>query len=373
MAKKTRKKGKTVKPKRRNWFFGLTSRVLMMIVAGLLILSYASIVVNPAKVWLISLVGIFFVPLSIVNLFLLLWAIKRRSKSFLIPLLALFPAFFFVGRYAQIDTEEKRTERLSDIGETLKVISYNVGRFALDDNGLESRSECADSIFAYIGSQDADIICLQEFHTDNVAKVKAYLKSKMPGYRSEYYLFPSGKGAFGNVTLSRLPVKGKGVLKFENSANLAIYTDYSAYGRDFRIYNCHFESYNISMSGMVRALTNKDGAVFAETGNKMKRSITRRPKQVDKVFDDIEKCPVEAFVCGDFNDNPMSYTYYRMTRGRKDSFVEAGHGFGATYSALWPMLRIDYVLFPERYKAVSNTIPRIAFSDHYPVIASIGL
>ena len=79
----------------RNRFFGLTSRVLMLIVAGLLILSYASIVVNPAKVWLISLVGIFFVPLSVLNFILLLWALKRRSKSFMIPLLALLPAFFF--------------------------------------------------------------------------------------------------------------------------------------------------------------------------------------------------------------------------------------------------------------------------------------
>ena len=51
----------------RNWLFGLTSRMLMLIVAGLLILSYISIVINPAKVWLISVAGILFVPLSIVN------------------------------------------------------------------------------------------------------------------------------------------------------------------------------------------------------------------------------------------------------------------------------------------------------------------
>ena len=105
----------------------------------------------------------------------------------------------------------------------------------------------------------------------------------------------------------------------------------------------------------------------------MKRSITRRPKQVDKVFSDIENCPVDAFVCGDFNDNPMSYTYYRMTRGRKDAFVESGHGFGATYADLWPVLRIDYILFPDKYMSVSHRIPRIPFSDHYPVVAEISI
>lgn len=69
----------------------------------------------------------------------------------------------------------------------------------------------------------------------------------------------------------------------------------------------------------------------------------------------------------------MSYTYYRMTRGRKDAFVEAGHGFGATFATLWPMLRIDYILYPESYRALRHDIPRIPFSDHYPVVTEIRL
>ena len=78
---------------------GVTSRLMMTIAAGMLVLSYASVVVNPAKVWLISLLGLLFVPLSFLNLILLLWALKRRSKSFLIPLLALLPSLIFLGRY----------------------------------------------------------------------------------------------------------------------------------------------------------------------------------------------------------------------------------------------------------------------------------
>lgn len=358
----------------RNRLFGLTSRVLMLIVAGLLILSYASIVVNPAKVWLISLVGIFFVPLSALNLFLLLWALKRRSKAFLIPLMALLPSFFFVGRYVQVDTESEREERLAAAGaDQVKVISYNVGRFSLDEDEALSRHACADSVFSFIMSQDADIICLQEFHAEDMNDVKSYLAGQLKDYSAEYYMFPTEKGGFGNVTLSRIPSSGKGVLKFDESANLALYTDYVHGDRRFRVYNCHFESYNISVSGLMRALSSKEEGVFAKAGNKMKRSITRRPKQVDRVFADIENCPVEAFVCGDFNDNPMSYTYYRMTRGRKDAFVEAGHGFGATFATLWPMLRIDYILYPERCRALRQDIPRIPFSDHYPVVAELEL
>ena len=353
-------------------FFGITSRVLMLIVAGLLILSYLSVLVNPAKAWGFSFLGLAFVPLSVANLVLFLWAIKRWSRSFVIPLLALLPSLFFLGRYVQLSSGEM--EPVQD--PELKIVSYNVGRFALHDSklGIVSRSQCADSIFTFLRSQDADVICLQEFRISDVNKVRSYLNRKMKGYRADFYLFPMSNGsAFGNLTLSRLPVKGKGKLKFDESANLAIYTDYEVEGRRFRVYNCHFESYNISLPGILRGLLHADKTVFSEAGNKMKMSITRRPKQVDKVFSDIEKCPVEAFVCGDFNDNPMSYSYYRMTRGRKDSFVEAGEGFGATFAGVWPLLRIDYVLLPDRFKAIEHQTPRLKFSDHYPVVTTIEL
>lgn len=355
--------------------FGITSRLLMLIVAGLLILSYLSILINPARVWLISLVGLLFVPLSLLNAFLLLWAVKRLSKSFVIPLLALLPAFFFVGRYVRIDTEEERSERMAAEGERLKIVSYNVGRFALEDKaaGIDSRAECVDSVFSFLKSQDADIICLQEFRVPDADKVKSYVNRYMKGYNAEYYMFPSSSGAFGNITLSRIPVKGKGKIKFDESANLAIYSDYQYAGEQFRIYNCHFESYNVSVSGLLRGLVQRDSLLIYSTGDKMKRSITRRPKQVDKVFEHIEECPIETFVCGDFNDNPMSYTYYRMTRGRKDTFKVAGNGFGASFASMWPMLRIDYILCPKKYAPVTHSTPRIPYSDHYPVVSQIAL
>ena len=236
--------------------------------------------------------------------------------------------------------------------------------------GVANKQQCADSVFAYLKAQDADIICLQEFYLSK-ANVKSYVRKHLPGYHIDYYLFEGKWGSFGNVTLSRIPVLSKGVVKFEESANLAIYTDHRVGERRFRVYNCHFESYNISFTGMVRAFFRDAGEAFSEAGNKMKKSISRRPKQVDKVFANIEDCPYEAFVCGDFNDNPMSYTYYRMTRGRKDAFVKAGEGFGATYARLWPLLRIDYVLVPDRFKARNCEVHRVGYSDHYPVVAEI--
>ena len=357
----------------RNRFFGLTNRVLLLIAALLLVVSYLSMVINPAKLWLMSLAGLMFVPFLLLNLFLLVWAFMRRSKAFVIPLLAIIPAMFFLGRYAHFRGDEEPPLVAQD--KVLKVVTWNVGRFSLSQSssGVSGFEQCADSVFAYIREQNPDIVCLQEFKIKDSRRIKQYLKKKMPGYHSEYYVFTGSNGSTGNLTLSRLPVRNRGVVKFDGGTNLAIFSDYEYAGKVFRVYNCHFESYNISFSGIARAMMRQDKEVFAETGGKMKRSISRRPKQVDQVFNDIESCPVESFVCGDFNDNPMSYTYCRMMRDRQDTFVEAGDGFGATYSRLWPMLRIDYVLCPKSCTVVTHETPKVKLSDHYPVITEIAL
>ena len=102
----------------------------------------------------------------------------------------------------------------------------------------------------------------------------------------------------------------------------------------------------------------------------MRRGITQRPRQVEEVMKDVDECPVRSVVLGDFNDNPLSYTLYRLSRGRKDSFVQAGKGFGATFRHLWPLLRIDYILYPRDLQVVSYEVPKVKYSDHYPVIAT---
>ena len=93
------------KPKKKyGLFFGITSRTLMAISAGLLLLSYLASYVNPAKAWFMTIFGLLYAPLLILNTFLLVWALFRRSRSFLIPLIAIAPSIFIIGKYfRQID------------------------------------------------------------------------------------------------------------------------------------------------------------------------------------------------------------------------------------------------------------------------------
>ncbi len=348
--------------KKHGWFSRFTFGTAALILAGLLALSYLSVLVNPAKAWFFTLFGLLFIPLVLLTLLFFIWALVRRSRMTGLLVVMLLPAVFLIGKYYQYKGVEPEREP------TLKIVSYNVGLFA---HGKESdRLVLADSVAAFLRKTDADIICLQEFYLPNTLNMDAWFRSHFPDYRAEYYVLTGENGHAGNVTLSRRTVLYKGKIDFEKSTNLALYTDLQLDSTVLRFYNCHFESYNISLSGVIKSLGHKTDEVVEDTGRKMRRSITQRPRQVDAVMRDVDECPVRSVVLGDFNDNPLSYTVHRLSRGRSDSFVKAGKGFGATFRSLWPLLRIDYILYPRDLSAVTCEVPKVRYSDHYPVIAT---
>jgi len=350
MAKKAQNK--------RHWLSRLSFGTVSLVFSVLLLLSYLSIIVDPAKAWFFTLFGLLFPLVFPITLGLFVWSLVRRSSMRGMLLAVLLPSLFFMGRYFQFSQPEPGQDA------SLKLVSYNVGLFAHGPARMD-RLELADSVSQWLCRQDADLICLQEFFLPLDVSPDRWLRKHFPGYHADYYVFSGKNGQFGNVTLSRRSVKDKDKINFEKSTNLALWTDVQLDSARVRIYNCHFESYNISLPNLVK----KDGAV-EETERKMRRSITERPKQVATVLEDIDHAPVRSVVLGDFNDNPLSYTYYRLLRGRRDSFVRAGKGFGATYRSLWPLLRIDYILYPKDLEAVSYHCPHVKYSDHYPIVSS---
>lgn len=338
----------------------------MIISAALLLVSFFSMFVNPAKAWFMTIFGLFFFPLLLCNLVLVCWAIFRRSSAVVIPLMALLPTAIMFGKFFQFRSSGVEAE------DGLKIVSYNVGRFVSPDGEMrQDIKACTDSVFNFLRNENADIICLQEFYMKNPGRVKAFLEEKMKGYGVEYYVNVDARGCYGNVTFSRYPALGKGKIDFDHSSNLALYSDYMIDGERVRVYNCHFESYSISLSRLATSLEKDYHSAVLATEEKMRKSIVRRPRQVESVMRDIEGCNYEVIVTGDFNDTPMSYTYWRLSRTGRDSFVDAGSGTGYTFYKLRPFLRIDYILFPESYRAVIHKVIHKNFSDHYPVEAVI--
>lgn len=343
---------------KKNWLTSLSFGSIALVLTVLLVLSYLSVAVPPEKAWFFTLFGLLYPVVLPATLVLFIIALVRRSRTRLVLAVALLPSLFIAGRYIQLSAPKDASQP------TLSVVSYNVGLFAHGPEGI-GRLALADSVARYVNGLDADIICFQEFYLPPDVSIDAWLGRHFPGYKAYYYMRTEKNWRSGNVILTRNGASAKGKVVFEKSSNMALWADVQLDAATMlRIYNCHFESYNISLPALVQ----RKSAV-EETERKLRHSITERPRQVAKVMAGIDQAPVHSIVVGDFNDTPLSYTYFRLLRGRKDSFMRAGKGFGATYSALWPLLRLDYILYPGELRATSHRIEKVKFSDHYPVIA----
>ena len=342
---------------------GFLFKLMAVLSAAALMLSYLSMFFNPVEFPALLFFGMYYVPLLLLNLLLLVVALLRMRLSFFIPLVALVPSLFIIDRFVKSGSDEE--EALSG---GIKVLTYNLGRY--DGGGRKVTSnESVGGIRRFMVEQDADIVCLQEFAVKDTSSLGLYL----PEYPYMARHLFNGKRAFGNVTLSKYPIVRSETMAFAGSRNLSLITDIDIDGRTVRVYNCHLESYSISFTALVKRLFHKDGFTdeVVQVHGRMREATLRRAEQVASLLQSESDSRYPNIVCGDFNDTPVSYTYQRLVKTKKDSFVEAGAGFGGTYSLLWPMLRLDYILFPREYVSGRHETFRVPWSDHYPVSVNI--
>ena len=365
MAGKRRKSGNKKAPTGRSpWPLALLFRLALILAAGMLVLSYLSVFINPSIVSFPLFFGLYFIPILFVNVFLLILGMFRRSGATWITFFALLPSLLFADMFINWGESSKEDEGLS-----LKIMTYNVGMFAHNKN--KDREDVMGEIAEFTDENRPDIICFQEFYIKDTSLIRV-LFNEYPYKSCHFYKLKSGS-RFGNITLSRFPIKESGKITFKGSTNLCIYSDIDHYGRDVRIYNTHLESHSISFTSLVKRISHSEkmSDELVEVHDKMAYTFKRRSRQVDTIATHSSASNIPAVICGDFNDTPMSYTYHILSNGREDTFKESGKGMSATYGSLWPMLRIDYILYPSEWWSMSHRTPKVKWSDHYPVIAEL--
>lgn len=353
--------------KRKFSVFSLIFRIVLIIGAAALFLAYISIFINPTKLWFPSFFGLYFIPIVGLNLILLVVATIRRSKSAFVPLISMLPILLFANLFLGINNEEAQEYQ----GREAVFISYNLGMFSADQKKTP-RNITKENILKFISQENPSIACFQEFNTPDTASLRKMFRA-YPYIHYHFYKLRNNE-FFGNLTISKYPIISKGNISFKKSTNLSIYSDIKIGEKTVRVYNCHLESYNISFTSLVKKYRSKHEdfpAELIEVHGRMRGSNAKRAEQVEEVLKNIRESDYLSIVCGDFNDTPMSYTYHRLSKNRKDTFLEAGKGFSATYSTFWPMLRIDYILVPTPFEVASHKVHKIPYSDHYPVVTKI--
>ena len=238
----------------------------------------------------------------------------------------------------------------------LSVMSYNVRSF----NRFKwlDISNAPKEIAAFITKESPDIISFQEYAIDLA-----------PTFKDYPYLFftPYTKnGKVGSCIISKLPLYNPQPVLFTESENGGMYVDF-LYNKDtLRLYNIHFESLGLNLKD-----TLLDSHYSKKIRSKINEVFTIQQSQILQVKKIMNWSVFPGIICTDLNNNAFSASYRTLSKGMKDSFLDKGDGFGATYQFSYFPLRIDYILIDPVIKTISFKTHSVKLSDHKPISVSI--
>jgi vancomycin resistance protein VanJ len=103
------------------------------------------------------------------------------------------------------------------------------------------------------------------------------------------------------------------------------------------------------------------------------RTTAARQRQIDDALRWLAQEQGPLILAGDFNTPPAGHVYQQFRDRYRDAFLESGLGWGYTFPARLPLLRIDYVWHSPHWEAVSARVGAPGASDHRPVFAELAL
>jgi endonuclease/exonuclease/phosphatase family metal-dependent hydrolase len=303
-----------------------------------------------------------FMPLFFLanGLFFLYWAIQFKKRMILSGLVLLVGITFFNKFYKFTAKEFQASDK------DFTVMSYNVRLFNVFK--WLDRDDIPDTILEFINNQNPDILCIQEFSTSAAIDLKVY--------PYKYVLMEGEQIKTGQAIFSKFPIIDQGHIVFPHSNNNVVYADIKK-GKDIiRVYNMHLQSIKISpevgeISENIDAINQKKSKYLF---NRISKAFKQQQEQA-AIFKEHEKeCKYPIIICGDMNNSAFSYVYRNIKGKLKDSFEEAGKGFGATYKFKYYPARIDYIFADETMEVKQfESFSDFQNSDHFPIMAKLSM
>ena len=256
---------------------------------------------------------------------------------------------------------------------TLKVMTYNTHAMMIGENLAAKKS-----MLNYINNQDADIVCLQEVlvYKNPERLTLPALREAMSNYPYTYYDFKhyNSKRQFGNVVFSRYPLTNKKTIRYESRSNISSQCDVLVDKDTIRLMVNHLESYRLVKEDLQFDTLSVEEIKNSSLIHKLQHAGKLRHKQAREVKQSIRQSPHPVVVVGDFNAIPLSYVYWKIRFGLRDCFLNTSFGqLGNTYKKGQIGIRIDYILCSRKLTPIKCEVDRVKYSDHFPVIATIGL
>ncbi|TDQ29338.1 endonuclease/exonuclease/phosphatase family protein [Zeaxanthinibacter enoshimensis] len=328
-------------------------RIITIVISSLLLLSCLTPYV-PVR-GLLSFFGFVSlgVPLLVLTnlLFFFLWLL-RKKRILIMPLTALVLGYFLLGSFFQFRFKEKPIAE-----EDLSILTFNAHGF---NNGYRKiKRENVDlEIIDFVNSMGPDIVCFQEYdrrQTENFRQYP-YKHVYLEPYRSAQAIF------------SKYQIVETGSLDFPETGNNAIYADILYKKDTIRVYNMHFQSFQVIPSR--RLLTYK---YSGRALGKLSDAFPKQQQQAELLKAHSREVSYPVIISGDLNNTQFSNVYRTVAKDMTDTFDEAGTGYGRSYNFRYFPLRIDFILADEHFEVRAHKNFNVKLSDHFPVMASFKL
>ncbi len=343
-----------------------------------LLLSYAASYINPTTFSPLAFAGLSYPVIFAVNLaFIIFWLIVKWKYA-LISILFIAIGWNSVGRLIEFHTQKSPDKNTKYI----KTISYNIQNLVKEStiSTKHIRDFSNESkILKFLKEEKPDVVCLQELLYDRKGfkEFPAELGKQIGCryfYSENYYPKNDNKKLDAIAVFSKFPIINNGFIKYKQKT-IAIFADIVTSEDTIRVFNLHLASLhfrNEDYRFISEMDIQKKRDEFRKGSGKILRKINyafqKRGFQTLIIEGALAQSPHPVIICGDFNDTPESYTYRKISKGLTDAFVESGSGFANTYAGkLFPVLRIDHILYDKSYSSINFTRHRILLSDHYPV------
>jgi endonuclease/exonuclease/phosphatase family metal-dependent hydrolase len=363
---------------------------LNVVALAVLLMSCLAAYIEPTQYWQLSFIGFAFPVVLIVNVLFLIGWVLAWNRFVWVSLIAIILCWGFIHKTFAFNFGEDNDEK------GIKLMTWNVKAFDLYN--WSHNTETRARMMALIKKENPDVLCLQEFYTNNqLFHNLEYIRDtlgfkycyfppavellKYPRSRLQKSLWRSGplNQQWGVATFSKFPIADTGKINFGKTlSNACIYTDLEVNGKRIRLYNAHFQSIHLGNHdyAALDTLEEKKETSWHSVKSimhKMKLAYTHRSIQADAVAGNMKAFEGTKMICGDFNDVPVSYTYHAVCQNLQDAFVKKGVGFSATFSNKLSFFRIDYTLLDPSLQINSYRVVHKELSDHYPVIISFNL
>jgi len=351
-----------------------TFRFINSLVLVVSVSAYLSVLVSPEYFWLSGFISMLIPFCIIINVFFVfLWWWRKRWYA-LYSLFVLIIGFPFW--QASISLGGIWKENIDTTKNSLSVLSYNVREFDVYQQ-RDNKYSITKNTIGWIKNDTSDIKCIQDFYNAESAEIfntreqLSAQESDTPYYFHVRYTSANHrKGQFGIAIFSKHPFINKGEVPFRiRTDNGAIFADVVKGKDTIRIYNIHLESMSINQNEL-QPIDNPE-ETFWYAGKRLKKGSSMRAGQVQTITEHIKTSPYPVVLCGDLNDLPYSYTYFKLRGSLDNSFESKGLGTEFTFNGKLFFLRIDNQFYDDdKLDCIYfNTHREISFSDHYPIRA----